>query len=160
MIFSIFISIVLLLIIQYFLKKYNLQHTTYNTASLSLSNITPKLYETLIASFEQFTNTTSFITYFYKYITLCLTLSSVYVLITRCYRNTINFFLLFVLLLGLNLSSVITNLIAQNTLYVLLQPRIEFFGILYIYIFSASVLFISPCPKVYDRKGKYKLQNI
>ena len=137
---AILVSTILLLLIQFLLKKYNLQQSTYNTASLLLSDIFQKLYLTLISSLKQFTHTTSFINYTYKYLTLCLTLTSFYVILIKSPKNLPYIILFVILTSALLLSSVLTSLIAKNVAYVSLQPRIEFFGILYIYIYAITIL--------------------
>lgn len=128
------------LFILYLLKKFNLQHNTYNTASIDIKTLPEKFYLCLKAALQQFTVTTSFISYSYKYIMLCLVLAAFIALFISLPKklSTITCFILSTL--GLLLASVTTLLVAQNTLYVLHEPRIEFFSLPYIYAFSGFVL--------------------
>ena len=139
-IIAIIFSVLGLVIIQHYLTKYNLQHPTYNTAQLNINTIPQKLYSTILISLKQFIITTSFISYFFKYLTLCTTILSIITLYINSPKTIIHYTLLTLSIIGVLISSVLTVFIAQNTYYVISQPRIEFFGIFYIYIFSILVL--------------------
>lgn len=136
----IFCSIIIFLTIQTILKKYGLQQATYNTASITLSGLTNKINLILKAISEQFIITTSFITNFYKYTWLGITLYAIFVLYRQTPKKLIYQFLFFASLLGLFCAPLITLIVAENSIYVQYEPRIDFFGLLYIYIFSASIL--------------------
>ena len=134
------LSLICFGIILYLLKKYHYQYDTYNTAEISLKDIFPKLLYTFKEGIKQFFITTSFISYTYKYLNFCLFLLALTLL---CHKlpKTIPAILSFIILLsGLIFSSVITTFISSNPLYVQNSPRIEFFGILYIYGFSSFIL--------------------
>lgn len=137
---AIITSLALFLIIQYFLKKYNLQYDTYNTASLSLDSIFQNLLSTISLSLKQFINTTTFIGFNYKYLTLCLSLTALFILFLNVPKQLTHLIIFPLLTLALTLSSSLTSLLAENSNYVTFEPRIEFFGILYIYLFSFVVL--------------------
>ena len=137
---SISISVALLLIIQHYLKKYNLQFSTYNTKSLELNLLPQKLYDTFIVSINQFTITTNFIPFIYKYLNLCLSLLAVLCLYNKLPKTLSHISLFIISIFGILLSSTITTLISQNSHYVTYEPRIEFYGIFYIYLLSAIVL--------------------
>ena len=137
---SIIISILGLISIQHYLIKYNLQFPTYNTAQLNISNLPKKLYSTLLISLEQFIVTTSFITYQFKYLTLCLTALCFTMLYIQSSKRILHIALLSLSLIGMLLSSVLTTFIAENTAYTLFEPRIDFYGIAYIYLFSILIL--------------------
>lgn len=137
---SIICALILLLITQYLLKKYNLQYSTYNTAGISIQLLPQKLLETFIISLKQFIITTTFIAYQYKYLTLCLTLLALFCLYNLLPKTLFHIVLFSLSLLGLLISSVFTTFIAENTVYVTFEPRIEFFGILYIYALSIITL--------------------
>ena len=133
-------SLLIFLIIQHFLKKYGLQYDTYNTANISFTNIPAKLALCLSAALKQFITPTSFISPFYKYTTLALFLIAIIKLfqtLQQSFSSKITFVLL---MLGMLFSSVTTTFLSKNTGYVLYEPRIEFYGLLYIYLFSATVL--------------------
>ena len=117
-----------------------MQHSTYNTAGISIQLLPQKLLETFIISLKQFIITTTFIAYQYKYFTLCLTLLALFCLYNLLPKTLPHITLFLLSLLGLLLSSVFTTLIAENTHYVTFEPRIEFFGILYIYALSIITL--------------------
>lgn len=138
---SISLSVALLLTIQYFLKKYNIQQETYNTASITLANIDTKFIQTLSLSLKQFINQTTFIGYLYKYLTLCITLTALYILIIKLPKTCAHITLFTLSIIGLLISSILTSFIAQNINYVMFEPRIEFFGLLYIYAYSTITLF-------------------
>ena len=134
------LAVLLLIIIQYFLKKYDLQYDTYNTANISLTNIPEKLTLCFVSALKQFITPTSFISSFYKYTTLLLCFTAAVKLfqtLPRCFSAKLTFIFL---MSGMLLSSVITVFLSENTGYVLFEPRIEFYGLLYIYLFSLAVL--------------------
>ena len=137
---SIVIAICLLLIIQNYLKKYNLQSSTYNTARLELNLIPQKIFDTLRVSIHQFIITSTFIPFLYKYTTLCFTILALFCLYKKTPKTFSHISLFIICILGILISSVLTTLLAQNVHYVLFEPRIEFFGIFYIYILSIIVL--------------------
>ena len=139
-IISILAAVSIFCFIQYLLKKTGLQQETYNTAGIDLSTLPKQLKIGLTESLTQFTYTTSFITAPYKYLTLFLFMATLSYLFCSLKKNTLNilFFLLF--LLALLLSSVFTTIIAQNTNYVWQEPRIKFFTLPYITLFSAAML--------------------
>lgn len=142
-IISIILSVLLFYIIQYFLKHFHLQFDTYNTAGINLSLLPQKIKIALSESLTQFTYTTSFINTTYKYLTLFLCLSGLIYLWKALPKNTINITIFIFLILCLLVSSVFTTIIAQNTPYVLQEPRIKFFTLPNITLFSASVLLLS-----------------
>lgn len=142
--FSICLSIALFLFIQYILKKLNLQYNTYNTAGITLNSLTNKIQITLSALIHQFLTTTSFITHTYKYIWAASVFCALIILYHQTPKHFYNLSLFFIALLGLLFSPLITLFAAENSLYVLHEPRIEFFGLLYIYIFSATILIKTP----------------
>lgn len=137
---AIVLALVCFLSIQHFLKKIGLQYATYNTANITLSGLLEKSPVIFTALFKQFTTTTSFLYSFYKISWLAITLMGFSVLYHKTTKNLSTSILFGCATLGMLLSSLITLIIAQNSEYVLFEPRIEFFGLLYIYIFSASVL--------------------
>lgn len=137
---SILISGILLLVIQHLLKKYGLQYNTYNTAGLTLSSLPEKLRLSASVAIKQFFITTSFIPFFYKYTTLFFVLLAFFQLFKKLPKSAANIFLFSILIVGMLFSSVITVFCAENTPYVLYEPRIDFFGLIYIYIYSAAVL--------------------
>lgn len=137
---SLLCAIFIWLFILYLLKKYNFQQDTYNTASIDLNILPQKIYFCLKAALQQFTTTTSFISYFYKYISLCLVLAAFIELFINLPKKTSSICFFAISVLGLLLASVTTLLVAQNTAYVLNEPRIEFFSLPYIYAFSGFVL--------------------
>lgn len=139
-IISILVSICLFVIIIYTLKKYNLMQSTYNTSQITPNNIIPQAILCLKTAFAQFFNTTTFINYTYKNINFILFLLSLYSIITKL-KKDISAILIFIFAtLGLLLSTTLTLFIAQNTAYIINEPRIDFFGILFIYTFSTSIL--------------------
>lgn len=150
-IISLLCATLIWLFILYLLKKYNLQQNTYNTVSIDLKTLPSKSYFCLKAALQQFTTTTSFISYFYKYITLCLVLAAFIELFINLPKKTSSICFFVISILGLLLASVTTLLVAQNTAYVLDEPRIEFFSLPYIYAFSAYILL---------NKKNYFIQNL
>ena len=136
-------AVILLLLIQHFLKTYNLQYDTYNTIGINLRELPAKLLLCLKTSIRQFFVTTTFIGYLYKYIMCCLFLLAVIRLYLNLPQKPLYITAFILLLTGMLISSVTTLLAAENKNYVLYEPRIEFFGLLYIYIFSISVLWRS-----------------
>lgn len=140
-IITICIAITLFLLIQYYLKKHGLQYNTYNTNSVSLNEFTAKIKILSTAVWEQFLVTTSFITFFYKYLWLSITLTAATILFTKTPKNTFTIFLFLCTLAGLLFSPLITSLATQNTIYVLYEPRIDFFSLIYIYIYAAAIIF-------------------
>ncbi len=145
---SICLAIVGFIIIQFLLKKYHLQDGTYNTASISFNELAAKLRFSLASAVKQFFTTTSFISYSYKYFGLCLFLLALLRLWNQLPKSFLSILSFAVSIVGLLLSSVIALFAAENTLYVLFAPRIEFFSLIYIYIFSAAVLFKSSTPLI------------
>lgn len=140
---SILSAVILLLLIQYFLKAFHLQYDTYNTTGINLKELPLKLLLCLNTSIRQFFVTTTFIGYLYKYIMCCLFLLAVIRLYLNLPQKPLYIIVFILLLAGMLISSVTTLLAAENENYVLYEPRIEFFGLLYIYIFSISVLWRS-----------------
>lgn len=136
-------AIILLMLIQYLLKAYNLQHETYNTIGINLMELPQKLAFCFMTSVRQFFMTTTFIGYLYKYIMCCLFLLAVIRLYLNLPKKPLYIIVFFLLMLGMLISSVTTLVAAENKDYVLFEPRIEFFGLLYIYIFSIAVLWRS-----------------
>ncbi len=139
-IITILLSLIGVLIIQYYLKKYNLQQPTYNTAQLNLTDLPQKLYHIFIISFKQFTTTKTFIGYTFKYLNLCIVLLSLISLYIHAPKNILHLTTLTLSILGLLISTVLTILIAENVHFVVYEPRIEFFGLLYIYAFALITL--------------------
>lgn len=125
------VSVIVVLLIQYFLKKHNLQYDTYNTAQINLHTLISKVLICIKSSFTQFIKTNSFINTTYKSLNLTLFIIAIFLL----FKQT-KHYLTFILLIGLLCASTISLLVAENSIYILDQPRIEFFGIIYIYIFS------------------------
>lgn len=139
-ILSIISAVILVFVTQYILKKYNLQYNTYNTAQISLHTLLPKILICLKSSFTQFIQKTSFIYSSYKYVNLTLFIIAIY----NLQKQTKQLYLLFTLLLCMLCASTISLLVAENSIYILNEPRIEFYGILYIYIFSFVIIQKSP----------------
>ncbi|MBP5698637.1 MAG: glucosyltransferase domain-containing protein [Alphaproteobacteria bacterium] len=138
------VSIILLLTIHHILKLYNLQYTTYNTAGINLLNIPQKLIFCLKESLYQFVFSTSFISWKYKYIMLFFFVLAILSLYIELPKRPLHITAFILILIGLLISSVLTTLIAENTAYVLHEPRVEFYSLPYIYIFSALILLRSP----------------
>ena len=136
-------AVILLLLIQHFLKAYNLQHDTYNTNEINFNELPSKLLLCTKTAIRQFFVTTSFIGYLYKYIMCCLFLLAIIRLYLNLPKRPLHIIIFILLILAMSISSVTTLLVAENENYVLYEPRIEFFGLLYIYIFSMSVLWRS-----------------
>lgn len=134
------LSGILFIIIQQLLKHYHLQYATYNTAELDITQIPAKIAFCLQAMVQQFFITTSFIEKFYKYCGLCLFLLSIIALWHNLPKKLSSICLFIFCLLGLLFSSLLTVFLTPNTTHVLYEPRIEFFGLMYIYIFSISIL--------------------
>lgn len=143
---TIIIAAALFLIIQYALKIHHLQYDTYNTAGITLINLPAKILLCLQISLEQFTHKTSFIDSFYKYAMLILCVSALIKLFLDLKKNYNLLGLGLLSILGLLLSSIITTIVAENTHYVLYEPRIEFFSLPYIYTFAAAILLTSKKP--------------
>ena len=135
-IISIISAVILVLAIQYILKKYNLQHNTYNTAQISLQTLLSKTLICLKSGFTQFIEKTSFINTSYKYLNLTLFIIATYLLQKQTKRP----YVLLPLLICMLCASNISLLVAENSIYILNEPRIEFYGILYIYIFSFVII--------------------
>ena len=135
-IISIALSVILVLSIQYFLKKYHLQYNTYNTAQINLNTLLSKIFICLKASFTQLIATTSFINFFYKATNLILIILSLFTLL----KQTKYSYILSTLFICLLCASTISLIVAENSIYIMNQPRIEFYGILYIYIFSFIIM--------------------
>lgn len=138
---SVVLALITFLLIQYALKKYGLQYDTYNTAGISINSFAEKIQTLLPAVFRQFTVTTSFISMSYKYIWLIITLAGLAVLFIKTPKTTPALFIFFCAVTGLFCALLLTAFAAQNTLYVLYEPRIDFFGLVYIYIYTAAVLY-------------------
>lgn len=143
-IFAIGLSLICFLGIQYILKKFGLQYNTYNTAGITLSELADKIQTLLSALIKQFIISTSFISATYKTLWLVIVLSAILQLFRNTPKHLYNLLLFFATIFGLLCSPLITMFAAENTLYVLFEPRIDFFGLVYIYIFSAAVLLKSP----------------
>lgn len=141
---TILISLIGVLIIQHYLKKYGLQHPTYNTAQLNITDFPKKLYEVFLISIKQFTTTKSFISYKFKYLNLCLVLLSLIALYIQSPKNITHLSILTLSIIGAILSTNLTTLIAENIHFVINEPRIEFFGLLYIYVFALIILIKTP----------------
>ncbi len=137
---TILTSLVLFSAILYLLQKNNLQYGTYNTAGISLSDIPEKISLCLKASIGQFFTTTSFISAPYKYFGLFLFLLSLCLLWIGLPKHPANILFFLLSSIGLVLSPTLTFFASENTNYVLYEPRIDFFGLPYIYIFATSVL--------------------
>ena len=125
------------------LKKYGLLNETYNTAGTSFTEVPAKLFLCLKASFSQFFTTTSFISAGYKYLGLCIFLLALCNLWAKLPKRPSSVLLFIFSVIGLLLSTTLTLFAAGNTVYVLNEPRIEFFGLLYIYVYAAAILFCS-----------------
>ena len=134
------ISLAAFLLIQHYLKKYGLQYNTYNTAKISFNDIIAKIKILAPAISNQFTITTSFISAFYKYVWLAVTFAALVILLIKTPRTAGSLILFICAAAGLLGSPLITAFAAQNTLYVLHEPRIDFFGLVYIYIYAAVIL--------------------
>lgn len=130
----------LVLLVQYLLKRYGLQQDTYNTASINISHLADNLRLCISSAVSQFFYTTSFIEGFYKYANLFLFLLAIAQLGIEIPKTFQHIILLILAVIGLILSSNITLLLAQNTVYVYHEPRIEFFGLPYIYGFAIVIL--------------------
>lgn len=137
---AILFSITMLVIIQHGLKKYNLQFGTYNTAGLNLSELNAKIILTAKAAIEQFFISLSFINFPYKSICFLLFLLALWELYAQLPKLLTSILLFAMSVVGMVLSPLITLFLAANTTYVLNEPRIAFFGLTYVYIFSAAVL--------------------
>ncbi len=137
---AISLSATLLLFIQYELKKHNLQFGTYNTAGPDLTHLGEKINLTARAAIEQFFISLSFIGPVYKLIYCFLFLSALVELYIRLPKNRSSVSLFILSIAGLILSPLITLFLAGNTQFVLNEPRIAFFGLTYIFLFSAAVL--------------------
>lgn len=137
---AIIFSIILFLLIEYFLKKAGLLQNTYNTAGVELNSIPQQLKAALIESLTQFTYTTSFISATYKYLSLFLLILALYRLFYDLPKNTKNIIFFAILILALLLASVFTTLIAENTRYVWQEPRIKFFTLPFFNLFSCAIL--------------------
>ncbi len=140
-IISIILSALLFYLIQHCLKIYHLQFSTYNTAGVDLSTLPQKIKTAFSESLTQFTYTTSFINSIYKYLTSILCVSGLIYLWISLPKSIINIATFAILILGLFISSVFTTVIAQNTDYVWQEPRIKFFTLPYITLFSATILY-------------------
>lgn len=132
----------LVLLVQYWLKQYNLQYDTYNTARIHLDNLFSNLKLSFYASVAQFFYTTSFIESFYKYVNLFLLVLAFVQLGIEVPKNIGHIAVLIFAICGLFFSSNITLLLAANTVYVEHEPRIEFFGLPYIYGFAVVILLV------------------
>ena len=130
------LSVIFVLGIQHILKIYKLQHDTYNTAQISLQTILSKVIICITSSFTQFIKTTSFINLTYKTLNLGLFAIALFTLL----KNTKKIYTTLLLLISLLCASTISLLVAENSIYILNEPRIEFYGILYIYIFSFVII--------------------
>ncbi len=130
----------LLMLTQYFLKQYNLQQLTYNTVEMKFADIPGKILFCAKHMVYQFFVTTSFIGAFYKYCGLCLFLWAVCELWKGLHKQILDIGLFLVFLAGLLFSCVLTVFLAQNMEHVLYEPRVEFFGLMYVYAFSITVL--------------------
>ena len=136
---SIILSIILFSIIIHFLKKYNLQKETYNTASINLSELAPKLLLSLKLCFQQFFMYKSFIIPTNKHLLIITMIIGLYEILKNLPKTFLHISLYFLCILGLLISSILTTFAATNTNYVLFEPRIEFFSIVYIYLYFLSI---------------------
>lgn len=141
---AIITSLIIFISILHLLKKYGLQSATYNTAGITLHEAGSKLIFSLIASIKQFFVTFNFITPGYKYLNLGLFLAALYRLIALTPKHPTALLCLVISITGLLTSSIATLFAAENMEHVLYAPRIDFFSLIYIYIFSASLLIKSP----------------
>lgn len=139
-IFTIGLSLICFLGIQHILKKLGLQYNTYNTAGITLGELAGKIQTVLSAIMGQFIFSTSFISTTYKTLWLAIVLSAILLLFRSTPKHLCNLLLFFAAIFGLLSSPLITLFAAENISYVLFEPRIDFFGLIYIYIFSAAVL--------------------
>ena len=137
---AIICATLLFLSIQQLLKHYHLQYDTYNTTGISLDRLIGSLSMTLTAAFSQLLSTTSFIETPYKYGSLIILLLAFITLILHTPKRLSSYTFLVLALIGMLFSSVLTMLLTPNTAYVQNEPRIEFFGIIYIYAFAFSIL--------------------
>lgn len=146
---ALFLSTIAVLLIQYCLKRHHLQADTYNTAGISFSELPDKLLLCAQTAFRQFFTVKTFISDSCKYFGLLLFLMATVNLwhILPKQLSSVIFFILSVA--GMLFSCTLTLLAAQNISYVLNEPRIDFFGLPFIYAFSAAVLLNSaeklPC---------------
>ena len=143
---TIIIATLCFILSQYLLKKFNFQQETYNTASISLNSILDNLILCSKTAITQFFKTISFIEGFYKYGSLFLLILAIIELFIETPKKITNQLCLILAIIGLLFSSTLTLLLAQNTIYVTNEPRIEFFGLVYIYVFSASILLTHSSP--------------
>ena len=84
-----------------------------------------------------------FITASYKYIGLCLFLLAIFRLWHQLPKRPANIALFFLSVAGMLFATVATLLVARDINQVLYQPRIDFFGLPFIYAFSSAVLLAS-----------------
>lgn len=136
-------GIAIFLFAQYLLKKYHLQYDTYNTAGIGFTELPDKLLLCLQAAVGQFFKTGGFITAPHKYIGLCLFLLAIFRLWLQLPKRPANIALFFLSVAGLLFATVSTLLVARDINQVLYQPRIDFFGLPFIYAFSSAVLLAS-----------------
>ncbi len=134
------LALAMFLLVQHFLKKQGLQYGTYNTAGISLNDISGKISLISAALLKQFTLTTSYISVFYKSTWLIITITALVALFIKAPKNAVSLALYFGAVAGLLCAPLLTAIAAQNTVYVLHEPRIDFFGLVYIYIYAAAVL--------------------
>lgn len=138
------ISGILFIIIQQILRHYDFQHTTYNTEEITISQLPAKISFCLQVMIKQFFITTSFIGKLYKYCGFCLFLLSTIALWQNLPKKLLSISFFIIGVLGLLFSSVLTVFLTPNTAHVLYEPRIDFFGIMYIYTFAISTLIYAP----------------
>lgn len=140
---TVILSGIIFIAVQHILKFYHLQYETYNTDELNISQIPAKIAFCIKVMFQQFFITTSFIDKFYKYCGFCLFLLSTITLWNNLPKKFSAIILFIVCLFGLLFSSVLTVFLTPNTAHVLFEPRIDFFGLMYIYTFAMSTLLYS-----------------
>lgn len=141
---SIISALILFSITFYYLKKYDLMQPTYNTAPIKLADLSQKLIFSIKVSIEQFLVSKTFMSYKYKYLFLCICLIGCFELFIKMPKTLTHISLFILCLFGLLISSILTTFAATNTAFVLYEPRIEFFSIIYIYLyFSSTILSLS-----------------
>ena len=133
---ALFFGIAIFLFAQYLLKKYHLQHDTYNTAGIGFAELPDKLLLCLQAAVGQFFKSGGFITASYKYIGLCLFLLAIFRLWHQLPKRPANIALFFLSVAGMLFATVATLLVARDINQLLYTPRIDFFGLPFIYDFS------------------------
>jgi hypothetical protein len=140
---NLFIALIIFSVILAIFKKYGIQKDTYNTTEVDFSHLFSQLQNTFSAATRQFFITTNFIGYFYKYINFCFVLLGGVILLHNCPKNLFSLSATFLCFAGILFSSCSTTFLTGRAEYVNFEPRIEFFGILYIYIYALALIFKS-----------------